>query len=469
MVRGFKVVAAMLLGAGLAAGSVAGAGNVGAASPIPTAFVNVAVSPDYITYGHTTLTVTGRLVESADHNAGVPAELVDINSVSTGITIGTATTDSTGRFSVTESTLVWADQLVAVTAGDATYGGATSARVDVSVIVAPTRITLNKQALLVAPAGTVRTFTGKAEVEVNGKWIPLPGAYVQVAQNDGLTLPANGPIGTTGSNGTFSLRAEAISSGGHWFANTTWVYPSPITSQPLYTQVNSNMVDAYVSYRTRITRFSIPARAQTHHGLDINGAMQLWDGSKWDGPDAVADPTVWMRRLPGGRWTPVMQMQAGPSGGSVLTFAQDGLFLNGGRGIAPGRYEWRAQQQYSDDFSVYYAVFRASAPVYLVTTVVDNTCVTGLTVGHANGRTQVGGEVQDSCGPGEASFGPVRGTYDVYFHPRGTTKWRLIGSARTGNGSLGFTRAGTLNGYFKVVFPAQWYYLGSTSRSVYVG
>jgi hypothetical protein len=264
---------------------VAGAGNVGAASPIPAAFVNVTVSPDYITYGHTTLTVTGRLVESADHNAGVPAEFVDINSVSTGIAIGTATTDFTGRFSVTESTLVWADQ----------------------------------------------------------------------------------------------------------------------------------------------------------------------------------------RRLPGGRWTPVMQMQAGPSGGSVLTFAQDGLFLNGGRGIAPGRYEWRAQQQYSDDFSVYYAVFRASAPVYLVTTVVDNTCVTGLTVGHANGRTQVGGEVQDSCGPGEASFGPVRGTYDVYFHPRGTTNWRLLGSARSGNGSLSFTRAGTLNGYFKVVFPAQWYYLGSTSRSVYVG
>ncbi len=434
----------MLLGAGLAAGSVAGAGNVGAASPIPTAFVNVTVSPDYITYGHTTLTVTGRLVESADHNAGVPAEFVDINSVSTGITIGTATTDSTGRFSVTESTLVWADELVAVTAGDATYGGATSARVEVSVIVAPTRITLNKQAQLVAPAGTARTFTGKAQVEVNGKWIPLPGAYVQVAQNDGLTLPANGPIGTTSSNGTFSLRAEAISSGGHWFANTTWVYPSPTTSQPLYSQVNSNVVDAYVSYRTRITRFSIPARAQTHRGLDINGAMQLWNGSKWDGPDAVADPTIWMRRLPGGRWTPVMQMQAGPSGGSVLTFAQDGLFL-------------------------YYAVFNASAPVYLVTTVVDNTCVTGLTVGHADGRTQVGGEVQDSCGPGEASFGPVRGTFDVYFHPRGTTKWRLLGSARTGSGSLSFTRAGTLNGYFKVVFPAQWYYLGSTSKSVYVG
>jgi hypothetical protein len=471
MMRTFRILAAVVLGAGLAAGSVAGTGIADAAGPTPTVFINIKVSPNYITYGHTTLTVTGMLVESADHSVGVPGELVDINARGAEVTVATATTNSTGFFSVAESGLTWQDQLVAVTAGDATYGAATSAPVDVTVLPAPTRVTLNKQAQLVAPAGTVRTFTGRAQVEVNGKWIPLPGASVQVTQNNGLTLPPNGPTGITKPDGTFSLQAQAISSGGHWFAATIYPWPPPASGEPdpLYSTVNSNEVNAYISYRTRITKFSIPARTEGHHGLDINGVMQLWEGNKWGGPDAVANPTVWMRRLPAGRWNGVLQFQAGPSGNNALTFGIDGVILNDGRGIAPGKYEWRVQQQYSDDLSLYYAVFRASAPVDIVTTIVDNTCITNLTVTHTNGRTQVAGEVQDSCASWETSFGPVKGTYKVYFHPRGTTKWRLLGSALTSSrGGLSFTHAGILNGYFKVLFPAQWYYLGSTSKSVYV-
>jgi hypothetical protein len=464
-VRVFRFPAVVLLGAVLAAGSLASTGIARSASTTPTAFVNVTASPNYVTYGHTTITVTGRLVQSADHSAGVAGELVQIDAESAAETIGTDTTDPTGRFSVTAD-MPWQDALTAVTAGDATYAGATSAPVDVSIRPAPTRVTLNRQAQLVAPAGTVRTFTGKALVEVSGKWVPLVGAYVQVAQNDGLTLPPNGPTGTTGPDGTFSLQAEAVSSGGNWFANTTWTYPSPVTSQPVYAQVNSNFVAAYVSYRTRITKFHMPARSEAHNGLDFSGAMQFWDGSEWTGPSAIAVPIVSERRLPGGAWHGVLQLSASGNGDD-MPFGLDGVSVNSGRGLAPGTYQWRIQQQYIKNPAVFGEVLYASPPVYLVTTIVDRTCVTGLTVTHSGGQTRVGGEVQDACGSWE-SFGPVRGTYKVYFHPRGTTKWRLLGTARTSSGGgVSFTHAGTLSGYFRVVFPAQGFYLASTSRSAY--
>jgi hypothetical protein len=97
----------------------------------------------------------------------------------------------------------------------------------------------------------------------------------------------------------------------------------------------------------------------------------------------------------------------------------------------------------------------------------DQTCVTGLTVSRGRARTEVQAQVQDSCATGQRSFGKVSGQVaEVYYHPRGSTTWSLLGQARTDtNGFVDYTSGDALRGYFKVVFPAQGYYLGSTSQT----
>jgi hypothetical protein len=49
--------------------------------------------------------------------------------------------------------------------------------------------------------------------------------------------------------------------------------------------------------------------------------------------------------------------------------------------------------------------------------------------------------------------------------------WRsYLGAARTGSGGMfTFTADRTLSGYFRAVFPAQGYYLGSTSATRHLG
>jgi hypothetical protein len=85
------------------------------------------------------------------------------------------------------------------------------------------------------------------------------------------------------------------------------------------------------------------------------------------------------------------------------------------------------------------------------------------------GRTMVHARVQDWCANGQQTFGQVKGKIvKVYYHPRGSTTWRLIAQQYTdANGFVDYTRYSVVRGYFMVVFPAQGCYLGSASKSVY--
>lgn len=101
----------------------------------------------------------------------------------------------------------------------------------------------------------------------------------------------------------------------------------------------------------------------------------------------------------------------------------------------------------------------------------DHTCVTGTYVSHYYGRTLVHARVQDWCANGQVTFGPVKGqVVNVYYHPAGSTTWRLIAQPHTdANGFVNYTSYSVPRGYFLVVFPAQGYYLRSASKTVYAG
>jgi hypothetical protein len=99
--------------------------------------------------------------------------------------------------------------------------------------------------------------------------------------------------------------------------------------------------------------------------------------------------------------------------------------------------------------------------------VTDQTCVTGLTVSRGRTGTEVQAQVQDLCATGQQSFGGVSGQVaQVFYHPRGSTAWSLLGQVQTdANGFVDYVNGGALRGYYKVVFPAQGYYLGSANQT----
>ena len=102
----------------------------------------------------------------------------------------------------------------------------------------------------------------------------------------------------------------------------------------------------------------------------------------------------------------------------------------------------------------------------------DHTCVTHVVAMHTHGYTALAALVDDYCAPGgEMSFGQVTGTARFYYEPTGTTTWRYLGADRATSGedgSVALGPAGTLHGHFKIVFPAQGYYLASTSSIAYL-
>lgn len=117
--------------------------------------------------------------------------------------------------------------------------------------------------------------------------------------------------------------------------------------------------------------------------------------------------------------------------------------------------------------SGYFSAAQRIDPGTASTRITDQTCTTLGTAGHIDRRTVLGGYVRDWCSNGQATFGAITGkTMQLWYRPRGSTKWRELGTAKTGSGgNFTYTDYSTLNGTFKAVFAAQGYYLGSTSSS----
>jgi len=89
---------------------------------------------------------------------------------------------------------------------------------------------------------------------------------------------------------------------------------------------------------------------------------------------------------------------------------------------------------------------------------------------HLNGYTGLAAIMQDYPQSGGVTYTTVKGLAKFYYHPKGTSTWRYLGSARTdSSGSVAYALSGTVDGYFRIVFPAQGYFLGSVSKTEYLG
>jgi hypothetical protein len=428
----------LLLGAAL--GVRVAFGGQASASTTPVIITGFAATPATITYGHTTVTVSGKLVEYGRQTAGVPGEQVQVEfGTSTAISTNTG---ADGSFSATVS-LPKGGNVFAEFNGDTAYGYTRTGTVAINATAAQTRVTLNG---LPAPvlAGNELTFTGRAEVKVAGSWEPLPGARVELDQVTSSLQEVTS--GTTGSGGQFSLTAT-VTGFGQYRVTLDAQAAAPLS---LYGSSQSNVDLTGGSYRTRIAAVSLPATPEAHQSFTVTGVAQVWNGTTWTGYAGM--PVQYFYQVQGtSTWVYAGAAQTDASGG-----------FSGVASVQPGQLGWQIRVPASGDGNK----FLPSASTTYAGLVTDQTCVTGLAVSRGR-RTEIQAQVQDSCATGQQSFGEVSGQVaEVYYSPRGSTTWSLLGQARTdANGFVDYMSDGSLRGSFKVVFPAQGYYLGSTSQT----
>jgi hypothetical protein len=150
----FKLSAAVLVAAGIAGASAAGTGSASAATGttthIHTAVTKLAVSPDPIAIGNSTVTVSGQLVTDTNGvlGVGIAGERVNVGEfIADGGNLrqlATATTGPDGSFSASVALPVGGDVAVLFT-GDkhAGYSEAGASRI-AAATPAPTSLTLGQ-------------------------------------------------------------------------------------------------------------------------------------------------------------------------------------------------------------------------------------------------------------------------------------------------------------------------------------
>jgi hypothetical protein len=453
--RAFRLPAALLLAGVALAASAAGASTASAATATTrteTQVISFKATPSLITYGNSTVTFTGKLVEQADNSVGIASEPVSIAEQLPGAPISrvaTVATGSDGSFTVTLPPLTSGADFWALFDGNSGYAS-TSAELKVETKPAPVKITLNPQPKSLVWAGTRLSFTGKVQVETPAKtWVPYAGATLLA-----FDTSAHEQVVTAKPDGTFTFSTTAAQS-------ETWqlatILADPASS--LYEEgATSHPVTVNVQYRTRILKFTVPARSEAHADIHVTGVVQVWNGSAWVGHAGIT-PAAYYRVLPSAKW---IHANTGTTNG------QGAFTINTYGNVVPGHLRWRIVVPRQGASNVYLASGSGTHD----SLVYDHTCIPNFSADHftALSRTDIAGFVQDWCGNPEWTFGTVTGTAQFYYHPRGTTKWTYLGSGKLGvSGSAVFTANRILHGYFKMVYPAHGYFLASTSKTFYLG
>lgn len=211
-----------------------------------------------------------------------------------------------------------------------------------------------------------------------------------------------------------------------------------------------------VKVQTRVPAFAVPASREVHSSFKVSGTAQRRAGSGWTAATSVL-VDYFFRVLPSGKWN---YAGTGRTNSRGAFSSQLGL-------IKFGHLAWQARVRTQTQRGTEYLTSSSATRDSLFT---DRTYVTHFVALHLEGGTDLGAIVQDYPQSGGVTYATVRGTAKFYYHPKGTSTWRYLGSARTGSGgSVALALSGTVDGYFRIVFPAQGYFLGSVSNTEYLG
>lgn len=210
-----------------------------------------------------------------------------------------------------------------------------------------------------------------------------------------------------------------------------------------------------VKVQTRVPTFTVPASREVHSLFKISGTAQRRAGSGWTAATSVL-VDYFFRVLPSSKWN---YAGTGRTNSRGAFSSELGL-------IKFGHLAWQArvrtQTQHGTEYLTSSSVTRDSF-------FTDRTYVTEFVALHLHGVTDLGAIIQDWPQSGGVSYTTVRGVAKFYYHPKGTSTWRYLGSDRTSSiGAVADDLSGTVDGYFRIVFPAQGYFLGSESTQ-YLG
>lgn len=211
-----------------------------------------------------------------------------------------------------------------------------------------------------------------------------------------------------------------------------------------------------VKVQTRVPTFTVPASREVHSSFKVSGTAQRRTGSGWTAASSVL-VDYFFRALPSGKWS---YAGTGRTNSRGAFSSQLGL-------IKFGHLAWQArvrtQTQHGTEYLTSSSVTRDSF-------FTDRTYVTRFVALHLEGGTDLAAIVQDYPQSGGVTHATVKGVAKFYYHAKGTSTWRYLGSDRTSSiGAVAYSLGGTVDGYFRIVFPAQGYFLGSVSQTEYLG
>lgn len=401
-----------------------------------------------------TLTLDGRLVDAGTSAPIATPESVTISEqvagTGTAVVVATTTTGTSGSFAVTFSKLTATGNFTASFAGDAANGYAASTSDDVVPFTNPTpgpAVTLTSVPKSQVAPGTSVTFAGKAYVDVDGGKLPPPDATATLYRN-GVPTGVTAPLGATG---TFALSFKPTGKNS-WFILVAEAVPATYALYQGYAS-KSVVIDAVNVYQTRAETLSVPATHEVHSPVKVAGTVQAKTGSGWK-PASGLTVAYYYRTLPKGNWLHVANSRTNSHGAFGR---QWGL-------VKFGHLEWQVKVAQQQIGSTVYQASSATRDSFFV----DRTYVTHVVAMHLYGGTDVACIMQDypEAGGSGASYLTVTGVAKFYYLPEGSKDWRYLGSGRTNSsGSPAIDVSGTLDGHFRIVFPAQGDFLGSSATT----
>jgi hypothetical protein len=459
--RASRKLAAVVVGAGVA--GVCSASPAFASTGVPTSFGFVQVNQALYNYTDQTIVLSGTLWDTAvTPNTPIANEPVivteQVAGTGTAIDAGSATTDTDGNFTVTLTDQPVGGIFEAVFAGDTSDGNNYAATTSSPVEVTPENYSDVDVAYTATPrspvtTGSTVTFSGEVNVPADDNGgtnpeTPIVGANVYVFTGGEYT--STSPHAATDNNGAFSISVKPTATTAYSLeviANEPWPYCLYVYE----TIVGGTTITVRNPRQTRIESFKVPAMHEIHGNFDASGTVQELNGKNWQAA-ASATVALYNRLLPRGKWTYVGSVKAGSSGAFAWKSQIHKL----------GKFTWQARVEQTTVGSTEY---EASDSAAKDSSFVDRTYVTHFVAMHLYGHTSLAAIIQDYPQSGGVHYANVTGIARFYYEPTGSKAWRYLGKSRatrTNPGSVAIEPAGTLDGKFKIVFPAQGDFLGSS-------
>jgi hypothetical protein len=464
--RRSRALAAIVLIAG-AAGACAAvpvfADSAHADAGTPTSMVIGWDNQTGYNYTDQSFTVGGTLSNAANSPTltPVPDEPVTITEQVAGAgateTVGHATTDAAGDFTLLMANQVAGGVFQAVFAGDAVngYAASTSTPLKVEPEQSDVDITFSTVPKPQVVAGSTVTFAGKAYVPADdvasggtNPATPVAGATVWVYT--GYPRSSSSPHATTAADGTFSVSFKPTATA-TWQVQVVSPIPMPYSTYTPSAGGWNAKVTVLHQDKTRVETFTVPATHEIHGAFKATGAVQALNGTHWQ-PAASANVAFYVRSLPSGKWS---------YAGKSKTNAK-GAFSWAAEPVRLGRLQWQARVGKT---VVGTTTFEPSNSAARDSAFVDRTFVDSFVALHLHGATSLGAIMLDYPQSGGVHYANVTGIAKFYYLPAGSKTWRYLGASKAtsaNGGSVSVEPSGTLSGKFKIIFAAQGNFLGST-------